>query len=138
MSQEKRITATLPIDVSEELIATGNALPLPTTRTGFSIAEIVVTGMGVLTAVVTLDQASAALNDLVHRLTLWRRRTHLDREPVVSVDVEGPGGRITLKLTASTTNQDLAQVIALVLSKPDDAKSNEVELPSENEEGTET
>jgi hypothetical protein len=138
MSQATRITATLPIDISEELIATGNALPIPSTRTGFPIAEIVVTGMGVLTAVVTLDQASAALDDLVRRLTLWRRRTHLDRDPVVSVDAQGPGGRITLKLTASTTDQDLAHIIALVLSKPDETKFSGVELSSENEERTES
>jgi hypothetical protein len=132
VSQERRVAATLPSDVAEGLIVTGSARPVPTTRTGFPVAEIVVTGMGVLTTIVTLDQASAALDDLVRRLTAWRRRTHLDREPVISVDAEGPNGRISLRLTASTTDQELAEVIALVLHKPDNTEPDEVAAPPEH------
>lgn len=133
MSQERRVAAMLPSDVAQGLIAAGNARQVPTTRTGLPIAEIVVTGMGVLTTVVTLDQASAALDDLVRRLTAWRRRTHLDHEPVISVDAEGPNGRISLKLAASTTDQELAELIALVLHKPDSTESDEVTAPPERE-----
>jgi hypothetical protein len=124
MSLEKQVAAALPSDVAQGLIATGNARQVPTTRTGLPIAEIVVTGMGVLTTIVTLDQATAALDDLAHRLIAWRRRTHLDREPVISVDAEGPNGRISLQLTASTTDQELAEVIAIVLRKPSKAESD--------------
>jgi len=115
----EQITAALPSDVAQELIDAGMASTVPATRTGLPLADIVVTGLTVVTTVITLAQGPAALEDLAHRLASWRHHTRLGSDPVVSVDASGPNGRVSLQLTSTTSAEELAQVVSLVLSPHD-------------------
>lgn len=109
----------LPSKVTQEVVDLGIGSPVPTTRTGLPLAEITVTGLSVMTTVITLAQSPAVLEDVAHRLTKWRRHTELSSDPVVSVDAVGPNGRISLQLTSTTSEEEVAHVISLVLSGHD-------------------
>jgi hypothetical protein len=111
-----QITAVLPTDVAQDLMDAGIAARIPTTRTGVPLADIIVTGLSVATTVVTLAQAPATLDDVAHRLLTWRRQAKLRRDPVVSVDASGPNGRISLQLTSTTSEEEIAHAVSLVLA----------------------
>ncbi len=124
---EYRIVAVLPSEVSDELIVEGVAGLLPTTRTGLPLADIAVTGLAVLTTTITVENAASALEDLVRRLAAWRHRTKLDRDPTVSIEAVGPSGRISLRLTNTTDEQELAHAVSLVLARPSAAAQGDTE-----------
>jgi hypothetical protein len=118
----EQITAALPSEVAKELIDAGVASRVPVTRTGLPLAEIVVTGLSVVTTVITFAQAPATLQDLAHRLANWRRHAALSHDPMISVDASGPNGRISLQLTSTTNVDEVAQIVSLVLTHPDTAE----------------
>jgi hypothetical protein len=94
----------------------GIAVGVPTTRTGVPLADIVVTGLSVVTTMITLAQAPATLEDIARRLTIWRRHAVLGHDPVVSVDATGPNGRVSLQLTSTTNEEEIAHAVSLVLA----------------------
>jgi hypothetical protein len=120
----------LPSDVAQELIDSGIASSVPTTRTGLPLTDIAVTGLSVATTVITLAQAPAALEDLAHRLAGWRRHAALGRDPVISVDASGPNGRVSLQLTSTTSVDEVAQVVSLVLRHHDAVEPGQEAAPS--------
>lgn len=115
----KQVTAALPSDVAQELMDAGIAFQVPTTRTGLPLADIVVTGLSVVTTIITLAQAPATLEDVARRLVAWRRHAALSRDPVVSVDAAGPNGHISLQLTNATSEEEIAHAVSLVLARSD-------------------
>lgn len=124
------MTAQLPLPVARDAIEAGVGLPVPTTRTGLPLVDIVVTGLSVMTTVITLAQGPAAVADIAHRLTVWRHHVPLVQDPTVSVEASGPRGHVSIRLTESTTPDDLAQVMSLVLDQPDKADQAQIEQPS--------
>lgn len=113
-----QITAALPSAIAQELTEAGTAAPVPVTRTGIPLADIVVTGLSIITTVITLAQAPSALEDVAHRLVAWRRHVALGHDPVVSVDAAGPNGRVSIRLTNTTSAEELAKTISLLLPRP--------------------
>ena len=126
----EQVTAALPSDVAQELIDAGVASTVPATRTGLPLADIVVTGLSVVTTVITLAQAPAAVEDLAHRLAAWRSHAVLGRDPVISVNASGPNGRVSLQLTSTTSVDEVAHVVSLVLSPHDAIKPGPETSPS--------
>lgn len=125
----KQITAALPADVAQEMMDAGIAFRVPTTRTGVPLADIVVTGLSVVTTMISLAQAPATLEDIAHRLTTWRRHAALRRDPIVSVDAAGPNGRVSLQLTGTTSEEEIARAVSLVLARSDEGKSDKGTSP---------
>jgi hypothetical protein len=121
----KRLTAALPADVAQEMIEDGIAVRVPTTRTGVPLADIVVTGLSVVTTIVTLAQAPATLEDIARRLATWRRHASLRHDPVVSVDAAGPNGHVSLQLTSTTNAEEIAHAVSLVLAPSDKGETGQ-------------
>jgi hypothetical protein len=121
---QQQLIVQLPTDVAAELISSGTAFRTPITRTGEFLADIAVTGLTALTTTITLAQGPAAISDMAHRLAVWRRRTTISHNPVVSVNASGPRGHISLELTADTTEEEIAQTLSLVLEKDEVAKDS--------------
>jgi hypothetical protein len=63
------------------------------------------------------------LEDVARRLARWRHRTPLSSDPVVSVDAAGPNGRISIRLTSVTSEDEVAHAISLVLPSSDAVES---------------
>jgi hypothetical protein len=119
------LIAKLPADVARELIESGMAAPTPVTRSPV-LADIVLTGLPVLTSTITLAQGPAAIADIAHRLTNWRRRTAVTHNPMLSVNATGPRGHVSLELTGDTTEEQIAQTVSLVLDHmPDQASASD-------------
>ena len=131
---DKQITAVLPSEVARELIDAGSVFPVPTTRTGLPVADIVVTGLTVITTTITFAQAPSAVEDVVRRLAAWRRRSTLSRDPTVSIEASGPNGRVSLRLTGTTSEEELARTVSLVLSRSEDVKPAQAESSATSEE----
>ena len=129
----KQITVALPTDVAQEMIDGGIAVRVPTTRTGVPLADIVVTGLSVVTTTITVAQAPTTLEDIARRLTTWRRRAALRHDPVVSVDATGPNGRVSLQLTSTINEDEIAHAVSLVLAPRDKGESDQGKssLPTE-------
>jgi len=112
----------LPVEVAQELVNGATANAVPSTRTGVPIADIAVVGLGVATTVITLAQGPSAFEDLARRLLRWRRRAEVRRDPTVSIDANGPGGRISLQLSRSTTEAELAAILGTIMQPADPAE----------------
>lgn len=128
--EDRQITAVLPSEVARELIDAGGVVPVPTTRTGLPWADIVVTGLTVVTTTITFAQAPSAIEDVTRRLVAWRRRSTLSRDPTVSIEASGPNGHISLRLRTTTSREELGQAISLVLSRSDAVEPAEAEPPA--------
>ena len=98
------------------------------------MADIVVTGLTVITTTITFAQAPSAVEDVVRRLAAWRRRSTLSRDPTVSIEASGPNGRVSLRLTGTTSEEELARTVSLVLSRSEDVKPAQAESSATSEE----
>ena len=130
----KQITAALPSDVAQELVDAGIAFPVPATRTGLLLPDIVVTGLSVITTVITLAQAPSTLQDIAHGLAIWRRHATLSHDPTISIDAVGPQGRVSLRLADTTSEDEVAHVISLVLSRADAVEPTDQTSPPRKED----
>jgi hypothetical protein len=128
---DRRMTVQLPLSVAHEAIEAGIALPVPTTRMAPPLADILITGLSVITTVITLAQGPTALTDIAHRLAAWRHHASLTQDPTVSVEASGPRGRVSIRLTKSTTPDEIAQVMSLVLDQADKAVGHQITRPEE-------
>jgi hypothetical protein len=112
----QRVSAVLPTEITEALIAEGYGVALPRLRSAaLDAAAIICTTVGVSTTMISLAQAPATAEDLSKRLLNWFGKRLDKRNCVVSIKAKGPRGSVQINLTEETTPDELCAIISAVL-----------------------
>ncbi len=116
---ETRFVASLPTEVADEAIRDDLAAVLPHSRALGDIAGLAVGGLGVAASMVTLAQTPATISYLSQRLHRWSRARRSGEPAVLSVEAQGPGGRLTLELNSATSADEIARILERISALPE-------------------
>lgn len=109
------LIAQLPRDLAVHLQDQGLAVRLPPIRAGAPTADVILGGLTVASALVTLIQTPTALRQLAELMREWARRNPAD----VHLSVRSDRGSITLNLHEDSSTDDILAALRLLKGPKD-------------------